>query len=67
MYELEIYCQETIPELLDNTVETADEVCRLHQLSQYSQDSEADFYKASMQSLWLEASNEYFQREPYLG
>jgi hypothetical protein len=67
MHELEIYCQETVSELLDNSLETTDEIYRLHQLSQHSWDNEADFYEASMQSLWLEASDAYFQREPYLG
>lgn len=67
MYELEIFCNETLPELLDNTVETADEVCRLYQLSQHSGNNERDYYEAAMQSMWLETHNDHFRWELGLG
>jgi len=61
MHELEIYCQETISELLDNSLETTSAVEQAQSMLQLS--SSDDFYEQSMSSLWLEAAHNYYERE----
>jgi hypothetical protein len=61
MHELEIYCQETVSELLDNSLETTSAIEQAQGLLQLS--SSDDFYEQSMSSLWMEAAHNYYERE----